>query len=237
MDFEQFLNQIDKEQWAKNYVGEQVLSDIDALKENVTQLSDTVSTVSKMEGPKGESGESIVGPVGPIGPKGDKGDRGERGADGKTPIAGVDFPLPKDGADGAPGRDGVGIPGKDGKDGSPDTPDQVVEKVNLSSKQITQDRIEGLADIKRMASFNPTIGVSFKDLENTNNRVTTVIRGTSETLTYNPDGTLALLQDGNGTKSFTYNGDGTLQKISGTGAYGTKTFTYSSGLLTSVTVQ
>lgn len=39
-----------------------------------------LETVEKMEGPKGE--------------------------DGKTPIAGVDFPLPKDGKNGVDGRDG-----------------------------------------------------------------------------------------------------------------------------------
>jgi len=38
------------------------------------------------------------------GPKGDKGEPGARGIDGQTPIAGVDFPMPKDGKEGKPGK-------------------------------------------------------------------------------------------------------------------------------------
>jgi len=51
-------------------------------------------------GPKGEKGDSIVGP------------KGDRGDPGKTPVAGVDYPIPKDGEMGP-----VGPAGKDGKDG------------------------------------------------------------------------------------------------------------------------
>jgi len=49
-----------------------------------------------VKGEKGDRGER--------GPKGERGERGENGAPGKTPVAGVDFPFPKDGKDGADGH-------------------------------------------------------------------------------------------------------------------------------------
>lgn len=72
------------------------------------------------------------------------------------------------------GKDGNdGAPGKDGKDGSPDTPDEVTNKVNAGKPLIKQERVEGLADIKRMATanFNPTMGPSFSDLKNITNQI------------------------------------------------------------------
>lgn len=58
----------------------------------------------------------------------------------------------------------------------------------------------------------------------------------SATLTYNLDGTLASVVTSAGTKTFSYNLDGTLHQVVGTGAYPTKTFSYTSGVLTGVTV-
>lgn len=63
-----------------------------------------------------------------------------KGESGKTPIAGVDFPLPQNGRDGV---DGIGLPGKDG---SPDTRQQIVEKINTGKKndvKIQTSQIEG----------------------------------------------------------------------------------------------
>jgi hypothetical protein len=61
----------------------------------------------------------------------------------------------KDGKDGISGKDGKdGKIGRDGKDGSPDTPDQVVDKVNISKKQIKSEKIEGLTDLKRQTEAN-----------------------------------------------------------------------------------
>lgn len=61
-----------------------------------------IDEVSKMQrgergmvGGRGEKGER-----GGDGPKGDAGERGPVGPRGETPIAGIDFPLPKDGIDG-----------------------------------------------------------------------------------------------------------------------------------------
>lgn len=58
----------------------------------------------------------------------------------------------------------------------------------------------------------------------------------SKTLSYNIDGTLNVVTDTRGTKTMGYNPDGTLASLTGTGVYKTKTFTYSSGVLTGVTV-
>jgi hypothetical protein len=44
--------------------------------------------------------------------------------------------------------------GENGLNGSPDTADQVVDKVNSSKKLIDKSKIEGLADIERMAKEN-----------------------------------------------------------------------------------
>ncbi len=47
-----------------------------------------------------------------------RGPKGRDGADGKTPVPGVDFPIPKDGKNGFDGMDGTnGVDGKDGKKG------------------------------------------------------------------------------------------------------------------------
>jgi hypothetical protein len=52
--------------------------------------------------------------------------------DGKTPVAGVDFPMPKDGVDGIDGLDGKdGEKGDKGEDGSPDTPIEIREKLEV----------------------------------------------------------------------------------------------------------
>jgi len=96
---------------------------------------------------KGDKGDSIQGPRGYKGDKGDKGDsiqgpQGITGKDGKTPIAGVDYHIPKDGKDGVDGKDG-----KDGKDGSPDTPDQVVVKVNKADKKILLSTLDGFYEL------------------------------------------------------------------------------------------
>lgn len=87
---------------------------------------------------------------------------GKDGADGRDGVDG------KDGKDGINGKDGEkGRDGKDGKDGSPDTGDEIVEKINKGEKKISGDRIDGLADIKRMAQANAVgggIGVTKTEL-------------------------------------------------------------------------
>ena len=63
----------------------------------------------KIKGVQGDQGlQGIQGVPGVDstvpGPKGDTGEQGIPGIDGKTPIAGVDFPIPKNGRD---GRDAI----------------------------------------------------------------------------------------------------------------------------------
>jgi hypothetical protein len=47
---------------------------------------------------------------------------------------------------------------------------------------------------------------------------------------------LSTITDADGVKTFSYNPDGTLAAIAGSGAYPTKTFGYTGGVLTSITV-
>lgn len=99
-----------------------VLEELDTLETKVIGL---IAAIPK--GEKGDPGESIVGP---------RGATGFDGFPGKTPIAGLDFPLPKDGR--TPTTEEIaalipapipGVPGIPGKDGSPDTPQQIREKL------------------------------------------------------------------------------------------------------------
>lgn len=92
-------------------------------------------------GEKGDKGDSIIGPIGP------------------KPVAGVDYPIPKDGKRGPAGKASQ-IPGPMGpmpvagkdfplpKDGSPDTPQQVRDKLASlkGDERITKDAIKGLAE-------------------------------------------------------------------------------------------
>jgi len=63
--------------------------------------------------------------------------KGEKGDPGKTPIAGIDFPTPKNGKDGKDGRDGIGIPGQKGDKGDSglngflQTGKETVAKINM----------------------------------------------------------------------------------------------------------
>lgn len=70
-----------------------------------------------------------------------------------------------------------------GDPGTSDTPDEVVEKVNKGKVLIKKERVEGLADIERMAKanseFNPTMGPSFSDLKRLQDQITG-IGGTSQ---------------------------------------------------------
>ena len=95
--------------------------------------------------------------------KGDKGEQGDKGEKGDKPIAGKDYPIPKDGIDGKSidekvvikkvlskipkpkdGKDGVGIEGKAGKDGSPDTGQEIALKINALDGEIEQKAVKGL---------------------------------------------------------------------------------------------
>jgi len=58
---------------------------------------------------------------------------------------------------------------------------------------------------------------------------------TNSTLTYNVDGTLATITDSYGSKTFVYT-DGKLTSITATGAYQNKTLNYTGDSLTSITV-
>ena len=58
---------------------------------------------------------------------------------------------------------------------------------------------------------------------------------TSKTLTYS-GGRLQTLADSYGSKAFSYVSNGNLVGIAGTGRYQSKTFNYTAGILTSITV-
>lgn len=94
--------------------------------------------------------------------------------DGKTPVAGVDFELPKDGRDGKDGRTPIagidfdlpengkkGDKGDPGKDGSPDTPVEIVSK--LSSLSGTERLSYGV--LKDVPEYRPPASRNYSFLE------------------------------------------------------------------------
>jgi hypothetical protein len=159
--------------------------------------------------------------------KGDKGDKGENG---------------KDGLNGKDGKDGLdGLDGKDGKDG-------IQGPQGIPGKSLTQEDIDkiakGLNKTKKQnflfanSGVNSIITGSNISINNTDPQ-NPVISSTgsqiSKTITYNPDGTVNTVSDSLGTKTMVWS-SGSLVGIIGTGSYKNKTFTYSSGQLTNVTV-
>lgn len=62
-----------------------------------------------------------------------------------------------------------------------------------------------------------------------------LLKGISKSITYNGDGTVNVITDARGTKTIGYT-SGVLTSMTGTGVYKNKTYTYSSGQLTDVTV-
>jgi len=63
-----------------------------------------------------------------------------------------------------------------------------------------------------------------------------IVRGLSTTVTYDGSNRVSTITTSLGTKTMTYNGDGTLASITGSGNYHNKSFTYSGGILQSITV-
>ena len=127
---------------------------------------------------------SVKGNQGDKGDKGDKGDPGIDGKDGKDGKDGATGPMGEMGPEGEIGPAGPkgdtgeqGPEGPAGKDGSPDTPDQVIEKIHTSKKLIKKEKIDGMADLERIAranAFNPTMGPSFADLGAIKDRVAAI---------------------------------------------------------------
>jgi hypothetical protein len=127
---------------------EYVDSKIDEVKTQVAIIPEIVKSLKGKDGVDGKDGE-----------KGDKGDK---------PIAGIDYPLPKDGKDGKDGKNGIngktpsanelvslikplipapipgidGVNGKDGKDGSPDTAEDIIVKINSLDTEDDEFKID-----------------------------------------------------------------------------------------------
>lgn len=95
------------------------------------EVESTVKEVQRIQ--KGERGErgftGIKGEKGERGERGEQGIKGEKGDVGETPVAGFDFPLPKD--------------GMDGKDADPEA---VIEKIKSLPKgrRLKIEHIDGL---------------------------------------------------------------------------------------------
>lgn len=84
----------------------------------------------------GQDGESIVGPPGP------------------KPIAGVDYPIPKNGEDGyTPVKEVDYFDGKAGKDGSPDTAEEIVAKINSVLPDGPKINAEQILDLPTYEGF------------------------------------------------------------------------------------
>lgn len=103
---------------------------------------------------KGDKGDSptekeLVSLIKPLIPKPIPGEKGD------TPVAGVDFPIPKNGEPGRPGEKGdkpvagidFPIP-KNGNDGSPDTPKEIADKLNTTTESVDAKVIKGLPTLE-----------------------------------------------------------------------------------------
>lgn len=171
----------------------------EVLKEIVSTTGDKVTEAIKESS---SEIEKIVGAVKSIadllpnigflkGNKGEKGEDGKNGIDGKTPIPGVDFPIPKDGVDGKPGVDGrdgrngedaevdypaliaeilpkIPVP-QNGKDGSPDTGKNIVKKLEeLEGKdRLSYDALKNAPDfalLQRLISSRDYDFLELKDV-------------------------------------------------------------------------
>lgn len=83
---------------------------------------------------------------------GKDGKDGRNGRDGRDGMDGKNGVNGKDGIDGVDGNDGQN--GTDGVDLFPNTPNEEVDKINEATNQIKKERVQGLADIERLASMN-----------------------------------------------------------------------------------
>lgn len=83
---------------------------------------------------------------------GKDGKDGRNGRDGRDGVDGKSGVNGKDGIDGVDGQDGQN--GTDGVDLFPNTPNEEVDKINEATNQIKKERVQGLADIERLASMN-----------------------------------------------------------------------------------
>lgn len=113
---------------------------------------------------------------------------GKDGIDGKTPVAGIDFPLPKDGID---GKDGIGIPGIDGKNGSPDSPIEVRDKLQTlqGDERLDVNAIKGLEAIDetiKSVSFLPRTLDALYDVDAKNPQNTQALVYNSTTKKWQP---------------------------------------------------
>ncbi len=129
--------------------------------EELQQINESLKTIAKKETPimempevqkveiegaeiitiKGDKGDSptdedLINLIKPLIPEPIVGPEGKMGQKGDKPIAGVDYPIPKDGKD---GESIVGPQGERGKDGSPDT------------AQETRDKLESLLDGEKLS--------------------------------------------------------------------------------------
>ncbi len=115
-----------------------VEKEISKLSEKIDNSLDSIKKIEQIRGEKGDKGErGMVGLTG-------QGEKGDKGDEGRQPVAGTDFPIPKNGND---GMDGEGKEGKKGEDGSPDTPQQVVKKLNTTEETIDLSVIKGLKEM------------------------------------------------------------------------------------------
>ncbi len=106
-----------------------IYDELQAIKEKFADIAENTKGIKeidlkKIKGARGETGDK--GERGEQGKQGIQGIKGEKGQDGKTPVAGKDFPLPKNGKDGLNGKDGKSIVGDKG-----DKPDHKWEGTKL----------------------------------------------------------------------------------------------------------
>lgn len=135
-------------------------------------INEFLPKIGFLKGEKGEKGD-----------KGDAGKDGRDGKDGKTPVAGIDFELPKDGRDGRDGKDAEidfqlivseitkTIPrpkdGLPGKNGSPDTGEQIVNKLRALeyAKKLSYDDLRDAPDMAHLQRLISARDYDFTELK------------------------------------------------------------------------
>jgi hypothetical protein len=140
----------------------------------------------------------------------------------------------RDGINGLPGKDGVdgigipGTPGIDGKDGSPDTPEQVKDKLSSlkGDERLDKSAIKGIDELLKEVKHNFNAGRGTSP-GGTGRTFDSIVRDqqVSIGLTYNIDGTLATATTSLGARTFSYS-NGVLISMTGDGVYKSKSFLY-----------
>lgn len=125
-----YLQNLEKIILDHGYYKAQALNFLTEINQKASEVRDQVKVIKK--GDKGDKGDTVVGPPGPMGPK---------------PIAGVDYPIPKNGKDGERVVGPQGKQGERGNDGVSPDPQEIIStllEIIKEKKLFKVEHIDGL---------------------------------------------------------------------------------------------